>query len=234
MPTARLFDYTIAYHSDTEYHALKDEVFTKDTYYVELDTPSPNIIDAGAHIGMSTLYFKRLWFQAKILAIEPHPQSFKLLQENIETNQLQDVIPLQTALVNSDKQSTILYADPEESWLQSASLTKGAWNQRETHSEAITVPATRLSTLITEPVDLLKLDIEGAENTVIDDVIQQNKLRYCKQLIIEFHQTKNNILNTFIQKIFTQGYSLIDTKTDQKRNKPNQTGLYVLNFSVSE
>lgn len=234
MPTARLFDFEIVYHSEAEYHALKDEIFTKDTYYVDLDTLSPQIIDAGAHVGLTTLYFKHLYPSAKILAIEPHPKSFQLLKQNIEANHLDNTTLLEAALVNSDDKKVTLYADPEATWLQSASLTKGAWNKSENKVEAIIVPATRLSQLISESVDLLKIDVEGVESAVIDDLIQKKKLRHCKNLVIEFHQTKGKDLNTFIKKLEQQKYQLVDNKWDQKRTKTGQNGLYVLHFSVSE
>jgi len=234
MPTARLFDYTIAYHSDAEYHSLKSEVFTENTYFIDLDTTTPEIIDAGAHIGLSVLYFKRLWPGAKILAIEPHPDSFKLLEENRLANQLEDVTTLQLALCNSDQLTATLYADPEKTWLQSASINPGAWNGRQNNTTPVVVPAGRLSTLITRPIDLLKLDVEGAESAVIDDLIQQNKLYYCKNIIVEFHQTKDNNLNTFSRRLMAHDFKLIDTKSDSKGNKPNQSRLLVLCFSVSE
>ncbi len=234
MPTARLFNYTVAYHSDAEYHSLKSEIFTDNTYFTDLDTTSPEIIDAGAHIGLSSLYFKHLWTGAKVLAIEPHPDSFKLLEENVMVNQLDNVTVLQLALSNSDQPTAILYADPDKTWLQSASITPGAWNGKQLDTTPVVVPAGRLSTLITKPIDLLKLDVEGAETAVIDDLIKHNKLTYCKNVIVEFHQTKNNDLNTFSKRLTAHNYKLIDTKNDPKEHKPNQNSLYILYFSISE
>ena len=64
-------------------------------------------------------------------------------------------------------------------------------------------------------IDLLKLDIEGCEYDVIDNIIFENIIIYC--LCIEFHAEKNNYnkkniskINEYINKLISIGYALID------------------------
>jgi hypothetical protein len=49
------------------------------------------------------------------------------------------------------------------------------------------VRAARLSSYITKPVDLLKIDIEGAETEVISELHIAGKLKFIKQAIVEYH-----------------------------------------------
>jgi FkbM family methyltransferase len=78
------------------------------TYYFETDNPLPFIIDAGAQIGMSTLYFKKQYPGAEIVAIEPNTINFKLLEENIWENQLDNVTTIQAALTGYGSETSFI------------------------------------------------------------------------------------------------------------------------------
>ena len=77
----KLNQYIVHYTTSQEYHELKREIFSQGIYYFEADNDAPVIIDAGAHIGLATLYFKSLYPDARITAIEPYPRSFELLNK---------------------------------------------------------------------------------------------------------------------------------------------------------
>ena len=66
MQSARLRKFQVWYENSKEYDSLKREIFGEDIYYVELKNKSPLIIDVGAHIGLSTLYYKMLFPKPKI------------------------------------------------------------------------------------------------------------------------------------------------------------------------
>jgi hypothetical protein len=52
---------------------------------------------------------------------------------------------------------------------------------------AIAVPARKLSAFINGDVDFLKLDVEGAELSVLRDLAESGKLKRIEQMIIEYH-----------------------------------------------
>ncbi|MFZ1721277.1 MAG: hypothetical protein WAU07_02110, partial [Microgenomates group bacterium] len=56
--SSKVSNFTLFHANSEEYHQLKREIFTQDSYFFESDSPTPKIIDAGAHIGIATLYFK--------------------------------------------------------------------------------------------------------------------------------------------------------------------------------
>src|SRR5438309_12554 len=68
-------------------------------------------------------------------------------------------------------------------------------NRPSTEEFAITVPVRKLSTIMGElghnSIDILKMDIEGAEYAVIDN-IKQSGIRP-KQLLVEFHHRFPNV-----------------------------------------
>lgn len=69
---------------------------------------------------------------------------------------------------------------------------------RQRHSgPSILVPARRLSEFIFSDIDLLKIDVEGAEGEILSDLATTGKLRYVKRLHLEYHHhidaTEDNI-----------------------------------------
>jgi hypothetical protein len=72
-----------------------------------------------------------------------------------------------------------------------------------------TVNAVRLSEWITGPVDLLKLDIEGAEVAVIRDLEASGKLKFVRNMVIEYHHhidKEKNCLAEFLGCIERNGF----------------------------
>lgn len=63
------------------------EIFLLREYQISTPREAPVIIDCGANIGVSVLYFKRLFPKSVIIAFEPNPMVFQLLKSNVEQNQ---------------------------------------------------------------------------------------------------------------------------------------------------
>lgn len=173
-----------------EYHHLKREIFTHNGYYFEpnenqaAQQVAPVIIDAGAHIGLATLYFKYLYPEAKIIAIEPNPLAFEILEANIFENQLENVQTFNLALSDKSETANFYLDKTENGWWSTAGFIEGAWTGDQ-QSERTSVKTASLSELIREPVDFLKMDIEGAELKVLR--ASESVLPLIKQLAVEFH-----------------------------------------------
>jgi hypothetical protein len=67
------------------YYEYKD-IFESRIYHFEAKTPAPAILDAGSCIGMSVLYFKSVYPNARITAFEPDPGMCGVLRRNLERN----------------------------------------------------------------------------------------------------------------------------------------------------
>lgn len=202
--TTKLHNLEITYTDQTEFHELKNELFTRNVYYFETLNPEPIIIDVGSHIGMSTLYFKRLYPNARITAIEPHPFTFKILEQNLWQNHCEDVTALNIALDPTETELT-LYADPQTEWLSTTSIHQGAWTGDQ-ETESFIVPAQPLSNFITQKTDLVKLDIEGAEQRLLTE--SQPVLHLIKEMFIEFHRHPSQDLKTCIEFLENNGYKV--------------------------
>ncbi len=196
MQSSHLNKYTIYHSNSEEYHNLKREIFTSNLYYFETENPQPIIIDVGAHIGLATLYFKQLYPDAQITALEPNPESFELLEKNLFENMVNDVTVIQAALSDHSGEEQFFRDETSEWWHSTAGFHKGSWLGTQ-ESDEITVHTRMLSELVTGPVDFLKMDIEGAEQKVL--FASQEVLPLIKEIQIEFHTHKSQSLKKLVE-----------------------------------
>jgi FkbM family methyltransferase len=201
--------YKVTHRNDCELEVIYDDIFRKNVYFFEANTSEPFIIDCGGHIGLAVLYFKSLCPQARILSFEPNPETFALLQKNIAQNNLRGVEAINMALTCDDKRDAILYIGENflQTWDSTDTIEPNLWvNMHEYHG--IPVPSTRLSSYINERVDFLKLDIEGAEVAVLDEL--NGKLSAVGALTLEYHQNPANLaqgkLPKIIEKLSRSGF----------------------------
>jgi hypothetical protein len=74
---------------------------------------------------------------------------------------------------------------------------------------ATPVPQRRLSQFVGEDVDLLKLDIEGAENEVLDDLVASEAVSRIRQLVVEYHHQLDptrDFLGAFLERLREHGF----------------------------
>jgi FkbM family methyltransferase len=176
----RLLGYTVAYTNQTAALLLLHEIFVNAAYAFDVTRTRPRIVDCGANIGMSIVFFKAYAPDCRILAIEPDPATFAVLRRTVDRNALPDVELLHAAVAGTDGTVT-LYGDADAGSITSS--IRRDWGG----GTASTVPARRLSDLITEPIDFLKLDIEGAEYEVIDDLAENGRLPLVAETVVECH-----------------------------------------------
>ncbi len=159
------------------YHQVA-QIFGQQLYGFESASDSPVIYDCGAHIGLATLFFKQKYPKSRVLAFEADPTIFAALRFNLESFGLSDVDARQCAVwVHSD--GVAFESSSDDSGRVTSVLPTAS-------SGSTRVPSVRLRELLSQaPVDLLKLDIEGAEFDVIADCADVLPAARC--LLIEAH-----------------------------------------------
>jgi FkbM family methyltransferase len=192
MQSTKLAPFTIHFENSQEYHGLKNEIFTQGVYYFETDRTEPKIIDAGAHIGLSTLYFKKLFPHSEVIAIEPNPQILPLLEKNIWENDIRGVEVVAAALAAQTENLEFYFDATEDQWLSTAGIHDGAWTKTQT-SQVITIPAVPLVNFLEHPIDFLKMDIEGNEESVL--TATGAYIEQIQHMIIEFHPVPQQSLS---------------------------------------
>jgi FkbM family methyltransferase len=121
------------------------------------------IIDCGANIGLSAVWFLNSYPKAKVLAIEPDPQNFTLLQQNL-LHYRDRVILIHGAVWNASE--PVVIANPNgSSW--SLKVTKAARSE-VAQVQGYTIPDLLEIANANEGI-VLKVDIEGAESQVFSE-----------------------------------------------------------------
>ncbi len=158
------------------YHEVKD-LFFLGLFDVELQAEAPRIIDGGAYMGLSILRYKHLWPLARITAFECAPQVLPQLQQNLAENGIEDVEVIEKALAGC----------AEERFFHSPGDDCGRMIPADESNGDTRVQTVRLSDYLNEPVDILKLNIEGAELEVLREVEASGRLNNIRNLVMEVH-----------------------------------------------
>lgn len=179
---ARVLNYRVRYLDRASFQLLLSEVFFKQEYAFKTESRAPVILDCGSNIGLATLFFKRMFPNARIHAFEPDPDTFSVLNHNIAQNCLRDVSAHNVLLADVDGESSFYVCNEVP-----GSLMMSRFSDRLQTSREIRVKAVRLSNYIEEPVDLLKLDVEGAEFDILRELLSSGKLALIRRMVIEYH-----------------------------------------------
>jgi FkbM family methyltransferase len=140
-----------------------EQVFVERQYAINLRKPPRTIVDCGGYVGLTAVYFTTTFPEARIVAVEPDPENFDVLRENVAP--YPSVVPVHGAVWS------------EETVLRVIDPGVGTWGYRTLPGRSGGSPARgevaaqTIPQLIEEhelgQIDILKLDIEGAEKQVL-------------------------------------------------------------------
>lgn len=142
-----------------------------------------SVIDIGAGLGEYTLYAARQTGK-QVYAFEPFPQSYILLEENIQLNNCKNIKSYQAAV--SSKQGTLTLDLSSDEPLQFQGLNNGD----NSKTKGISVSSRTLDEILKseglEKVDLVKLDCEGAEYEILLNA-SDSVLARIDRFVMEYH-----------------------------------------------
>jgi FkbM family methyltransferase len=158
------------------------EVFFDSDYAFDLAEEPRVILDAGANIGLASIYFTNRWPAARIIAIEPEESNFRLLTQNVRP--YANITPLQAALWENNQMVDLV--DPG----------RGAWSFQTRAPGEHDAPLVSQVQGVTvdrimrdhglDSIDLFKVDIEGAEKEVFQSSAQW--IDRVGSIVIELHE----------------------------------------------
>jgi FkbM family methyltransferase len=168
---------------------VAEQIFIREEYKASMELiraclnldEKPNIIDAGANIGCSALYFSAQFPMAQIAVLEPFSDNFKLLKRNLEENKV-NFNAYQAALWsgNAFLDFDMGFRDGQE------------WSVRTVVQPAGKVKSIGLNDLFqdlkNEHIDILKVDIEGSEFEVfLNSSSNLSCLKKVRSMVMEIH-----------------------------------------------
>lgn len=218
VPTEKVFlDKKMFVHDIASFDLCYDELFVQEMYNFVAKRPNPYIIDCGANLGMSIVYFKELYPDARIIAFEADEHIFSFLEKNVQSFEYKNVELVNKAVWNKDDVLSFIVEGGAGGRLEEQSHS-----ENYTYKEVSCVSVRKY--LMHEKVDFFKIDIEGAEYEVLKDC--EDLLPNVDNLFIEYHsmpekrQNLHDILKIVqdagfkyhIKEAYTTKYPFIERK----------------------
>jgi len=173
--TIPLFGRSFQLTDSASFLFIHKELFKDEIYAFITANKQPYILDAGANIGLSVLYFKMHYPNATVVAFEPDPITFEVLNQNVKTFELNGVELIDKAVWNAETKLRFFAEGADGGRLATPS----------DQQQIIEVDTVRLRPYLNRKVDFLKIDIEGAETTVLEDCA--DLLVNVERLFVEYH-----------------------------------------------
>jgi len=187
-----------------------NEMFVDNKYdCYELDKME-NVFDIGANSGLFSILAAKKGAK-KVYAFEPNQESLINLRQLVKDHNVEVV---DKAVYTTDE-DLVFYIDPANTTIGSISeehiINNGSSVQK------ITVPAVSLKTFFEknniERLSLLKMDIEGAEYDIIEN-LEPEVFEKIDNFLIEYHDNYNGEVEKLVAKLVNAGYDI-----DQIRNQ---------------
>src|SRR5258706_3565529 len=174
-----------------------DSIFIGRGYYFNCAISAPVIIDCGGNMGLSGVWFRQTYPRCAMTVYEADPNLASIIRRNLDHAGHSDVNVRNNAVWSENGE--IVFS------------SRGDDMGRIDPQGNVTVKAIDLSAELPEQVDLMKMDIEGAEFEVFERLIQTGAINRVKNLLAEFHPskpTKVRILK-IIQSLADAGFEFV-------------------------
>lgn len=153
------------------------------------------IKDIGGNIGMTSVLFADMFPDSIIDVYEPNPLCYPYLQKNIID--FKDRITSHNLALSNQ----FIYVDMPNNTSTSNSI------EYNKNGKIPCIPASNIIGLNEYP-DLVKIDTEGSEYPIIDDIISTGVIKRIKNLVIEFHFSERYNVLDYLTKINNNGFKI--------------------------
>lgn len=177
----------------SRFEFMAGEILCQGHYRFDTDNSAPLILDCGSNIGLSIAYFHHRHPGARIVGFEPDPAAFAALSEN--TAGLPNVEVINAALSREEGETDLWYTPGTDGSLTRSTIARRGGPERRA------VRTVRLSDWIAGPVSFLKLDVEGAEHDVLDNLVETGAINHVQRMTIEYHHPLDRRLSTFLRRL---------------------------------
>lgn len=225
MEKTKLGKHTVCYTNKEEYHIVKNEIFNSDIYFFNIQEEGVKILDIGAHIGLSVIYFKDLFPKCSIQAYEPNPKVFEILKENIFLNGFNNVDVYRNAVWTDEGKKDLHFDNTGSMWFSTSSFLPNSWKGSQKTS-SVQVNCITLSSLLNEKYDIVKIDVEGVEEKILREA--KEKLSNVQNIVIEYHPVKGNSLDNILNILKDNGFKIEVFEEGKVVKKKNRNVLSII------
>lgn len=156
-----------------------EDIFAHDAYRINEKVDAKVILDCGANVGHASVYFAQHYPTSKIIAVEPNTENVELIIKN------------SSAYPSITCEHSAIWNKPNYLKIENENASNWAFRVVEsTESDPKSFKATSIQAICEkyhiDKIDILKMDIEGAEAFVFDKHSME-WLKKTEYIIIELH-----------------------------------------------
>lgn len=182
-------------------YATFEEVLLREDYNIDFGFEPRTIIDGGANIGLTSVFFANKFPNANIVAVEPEKENFQILQKN--TNSYSNISLLNAGIWDHNTFLSVV----DEGKGNNAFTVKEVPVNTENAIKALSVYEI-MKQQDWSTIDILKLDIEGTEKNIFEKNYE-SWLPFVRVLIVELHDrmiegSSEAVFNTISKYNFTK------------------------------
>ena len=198
--SVRHYGYDFYLRGNTVDFPVFNGIFARGEYDFTIDFMPEFIIDAGAFIGASSVYFSHRFPGAKIVALEPEETNYALLAKNAKP--FENIIPVQVALYGED--TSVRITDPSAE-KYAFRVEPGEYSDSGLSGFSVETVMKRYEL---PRIDILKMDIEGAEYEVFSGESFEWLMK-TRLLIIEIHEhIKPGVTEIILKALETRNFEI--------------------------
>ena len=200
----RVLGYTLSYSDVTSLRWIFGEVFINRDYAAPADLDVRHIVDAGANVGIATVFFKERYPGAEIICFEPDPRTFALLKHNLEVNGIEGVTAHNIGLADERRRAQLYVHPTVQDSRQSVSRAFAGAGLSDGEPVALDIELAPLSDFTSGSVDILKMDVEGAELAALRGA--GDILRDTRSVFMEYHRVPEAPLHEVLELLASAGH----------------------------
>ena len=179
--TSKLFGKEIKITDSFWYLHSLNELFIDEVYKFNSTSTIPKIIDCGSNIGLSIIFFKRMYPDAEVIAFEPDNDIFNISKYNLSQFGINNVKLFQKAVWINEE--SLVFA-------KTGSLGGHIVQEKKKAENTIEIKTVRLKDFLSQKIDFLKIDIEGPEYDILKDCGES--LKNVENIFVEYHSFSEN------------------------------------------
>lgn len=151
------------------------EVWVEEAYRLPVDLTPDTVVDLGANIGLTALWYAKRYRPSRVICVEPVADNARLARENLSTNGVQAEL----------LEAAVGPGDGRVAFHEARASNRGRMGQSGRRVRMVSMDTVLARIPEDVSIDLLKIDIEGAEEAVLKADLSW--LRRVRSLIVEFH-----------------------------------------------
>jgi FkbM family methyltransferase len=155
-----------------------DDIMVNGVYDIG-DADNPHLVDCGANIGLAQLYWKLRYDSFTSVCFEPDKEIFAMLQRNLVAWDCR-----------TEAHCAAVGANAGEGVFLATGADDGHLAAEGSSVSGVKTEVRRLSPFLERPVDLLKIDVEGSEWGVLEEI--RPRLEFVKRLFLECHDGRDS------------------------------------------